>query len=435
MCEEACTKSELEIFRPVDLQIALSDGRWQSYQPINSLTNAEILEFVIPGTSNETLDLEKCSLYLKFKIKNLDGSEIAVDDTVMPVNNFFGSLFKNIEVNLNGQLITRPTRDLPYKDYLWRVSSWDMPGGANGNLQNRLIGFYKDTPGKADVKADNAAGKKRASWISESKSIELRGRPCIDLFDTDRHLLMNSDMQIKFYLNDPSFFLLHPKAATNRYKVIFEEATLYVRRVTVGDSFVNEINTTLKSKDAIYPFTRREVNVITLPKGIMQHTYENLSRGILPTNIYIAMVEDKAYAGDYSRSPYNFKHFDVSEIGVYENGTPIAQETLRLDFKENSSVVNAYYLLLESIGGIGDRALSCPIDFTDFVDGSTIFCFSRSPDLSARVGQIPTQSGNLTLKLRFHKALPEAVAVVVMMEYDARIQINQYKNIITDYAI
>ena len=435
MSEEACTKSQLEIFRPVDVQVALSDARWQSYQPINSLTNAEILEFVIPGTSNETIDLEKTSLYLKFSILKSDGASLDAADTIMPVNNLFGSLFKNIEVNINGQLNTRPTRDQPYKDYLCRITKWDMPRGGVSKLQNRMIGFHMDTAGKADVVADNAQGTARAAWIAGSKSCELRGRPCIDFFETDRHLLMNSDMQLKFYLNDPAFFLMHPKETATRYRIKFEEATLYVRRVTVGDSFINDINTTIKSKDAIYPFTRREINVITLPKGIMQHTYENLSRGVLPNNVFIGMVEDGAYAGSLNRSPFNFQHFNISEIGIYENGVPIAQEALRLNFENNATVMNAYHLFLESIGAVGDRALACPIDYDDYVGGSTLFCFNRSPDLACEVGQLPNQNGNLTLKLRFNKALAKAVAVIILMEFDSRVQINQYKNIITDYAI
>lgn len=438
MSEEACTKSELEVFRPINVQVALTDGRWQAYQPLNALTNADIIEFIVPATSNEVVDMNNISIYVKAKIVKADGGNIEDDDTIHPVDNFLQSLFRHTEVSVNGQLITRSSRDNAYKDYMKRILLHDTPYNTiKKHFQNRLVGFCMTEAGKGDVAAApaNGAAKERAKWIAGSKTFELRGTPQVDLFESDRALIPGADLQLKFYLNDAAFFLQRPKTATNRYKVVFETVELYVRRMTVAPSFVNELNSTLKTKNAIYPMLRSEMTSLTLPQGIMQYTKENLSRGPLPKRVFIALVDAKGYAGDFSKDPYNFQHFNVSEIALFENGFPIAQQPLKTNFTNNQTTINAYHLLLETIGAIGENALTCPIDYERFCNGSTIFAFSRAPDLDVGCSHLPNQTGNLTLRINFEQALASAVTCVVMLQFDSRMEINEYKNIITDYPI
>lgn len=439
MSEEACTKSELEVFRPINVQVALTDGRWQAYQPLNALTNADIIEFIVPATSNEVIDMNNISLYVKAKIVKLDGTNIDEADTIHPVDNFLQSLFRHTEVSVNGQLITRSSRDNSYKDYMKRILLRDTPyNTAKKQFQNRLVGFCMTEAGKGDATtiANDSAAKQRAKWIAGSKTFELRGTPQVDLFETDRSLIPGADLQLKFYLNDPAFFLQRPKTTGTRYKVVFETVELYVRRMTVAPSFVNELNSTLKTKNAIYPMLRSEMTSLTLPQGIMQFTKENLSRGPLPKRVFIGLVDAKAYAGDFSMDPFNFQHFNISEIALFENGFPIAQQPLKTDFKNNNeTTINAYHLLLETIGAIGENALTCPIDYERFCSGSTIFAFSRAPDLDVGCSHLPNQTGNLTLRINFAEALSSAVTCIVMLQFDSRMEINEYKNIITDYPI
>jgi hypothetical protein len=223
MSEEACTKSELEVFRPINVQVALTDGRWQAYQPLNALTNADIIEFIVPATSNEVIDMNNISIYVKAKILKADGGNIANDDTIHPVDNFLQSLFRYTEVSVNGQLITRSSRDNAYKDYMKRILLHDTPyNTAKKQFQNRLVGFCMTEAGNSDKKdaPEGSAATERGKWIERSKTFELRGTPQVDLFETDRALIPGADLQLKFYLNDPSFFLQRPKDATNRYKKV-----------------------------------------------------------------------------------------------------------------------------------------------------------------------------------------------------------------------
>ena len=434
MAEEACTKSELEVFAPIPIQMAMTSHRWMTYYPLNSLGNADVLEFIIPGTSNEVIDMNNTSIYIKAKITDDKGADLADTVKVQPINNLLAGLFRYQELNINGQLVTRASRETPYKDQLIKLTQYDMNDNGSLKGQNDLCGFKMDTVGKGDAHTTNTNGLLRAVWIAESKSFELRGKPCIDQFDCERNMIPGMDMQLKFYLNDPTFYLVDP-VKTNKFKLKLEEVQLYVRRVTIGDTFVNEISSGLKTRDAIYPFTRREMVSLSMAQGITSFTKENLFRGQLATRYMIVLVDADAFTGSIEKTPFNFKHFDISEIALYENGQSVGMhQPLRMDIKAGK-VANIYYTFLETIGAIGDRALNSPISLEQFSNGNTIFAFTRSPDLTHGITHLPNQTGNLTLQMSFKNALPNAVVCICMAEFDSRFQITQYKNVITDYAV
>ncbi len=437
MSEEACTKSEIEVFRPINVQVAMTSGKWNVHYPTNSYNAGTTnIEFVIPGTSNEVIDMNNTSIYIKGKIVKGDGSVLEATDVVMPVNNLLGALFRNVELSINGQLLTRSTREYPYKDQLLKLTqNFATPNGSSKG-QLRMAGFLMDTPGKQDTPATNTSGKLRHAWIAESKSFELRGRPCVDLFDCERAMIPGADMQLKFYLNDPEFYLIDP-TATNTFKLQLEAVELYVRRITIGDTFVSEIKSNLKTKNAIYPFTRREMISMSIANGDSSFVKENVFRGQLATRYFFVLVNGGAFNGLITKSPFNFQHYGVTEIALYENGQSVSQHLpLKLSITTDETIsMNAYYMLLESTGAIGDRANVTPIDYEQFVAGNTIFCFTRSPDLCHGEAHSPNQVGNLTLRITFAKATTEAITCICMAEFDSRIQITNEKNIITDYSV
>ena len=432
-----CTKSELEVFRPVNVQVALTEGRWHTYMPLHSTDNADSMEFVIPGTSTEMVDMNNMSLFIAAKIKLADNDGDLGDGAahhVQLVNNAFGALFRNIDVMINGQLITHATREYAYKDYLQRLLIYDMP---KGGVQQASIGFYPDTAGQSANLWNNAntGATERREMIHLSRRFELRGNLCIDFFDCSRLLMPGTDINIKLFFNEPKFFL-HAANNATEYKLAIEDAELYVRRVTVSDSVLNGLHTSLQSQEAIYPFVRREITSFNIPQGFSSYNQENLFRGQLGQRYFIALVHSTAANGSYSTNPFELKHFNLTEIALYENGQSIAGPPIKLNMAQRMSL-NAYYQLLESIGAIGERALYPPLTYEDFKSHSTVFCFTRSPDLSHGEGDVtlPSQVGNLSLRLNFSAATTHPITCLVLGEFDSRVKLNRYKNATTDYAV
>ena len=106
-----------------------------------------------------------------------------------------------------------------------------------------------------------------------------------------------------------------------------------------------------------------------------------------------------------------------------------------MDLEGKSRGVTAYRYLLESIGAVGERALATPLTYDHFCDGSALFCFTRSPDLTHGMNHLTPQSASITLQMMFKAATAKNIVAIVMAEYDSRIQITKDNNVVTDYAI
>ncbi|GFT01553.1 uncharacterized protein F54H12.2 [Trichonephila clavipes] len=125
------------------------------------------------------------------------------------------------------------------------------------------------------------------------------------------------------------------------------------------------------------PIRRTEVKSFALSTGIQSVTIPNSFIGQLPTRIIMAMVSNTAFNGDFGKNPFNFKHYDISYICAIEDLTP---------------------------------------------------------DLSADgMHESISRNGNLTIDIKFSKALPETVNLLVYSEYRNTIEIDKNRTIFTDY--
>ena len=211
---------------------------------------------------------------------------------------------------------------------------------------------------------------------------------------------------------------------------------LRVRKIQISPTVALDMSASLESADAQYPFVRREVLTFGIPVGTSSVVKENLYRGHRAVRYIVTMVDSDAYVGNIASSPYNFEHFNLSSISLTENGSYLCTPPLKLNFKAGSErTAQAYRLFLEQIGAVGERALATPVTYAHWLNGSTIFVFSASPDLTHGMAQLPEQTANITLTMTFAEKTAKNITCLVMAEYDSRIQITKQKNVITDYAI
>ena len=434
--EQAFGKSETDVFAPVKLQVALEEGRWYTYNPQNPI-NADSLDFTIAGNNEEMIDMNNISFFVAGKITRNDGNNLAAADDVMFVNNALGSMIKHIAVSINKQLITPTISDYAYKDYIRKVTLYDM---SRDGVQQATFGFYPDTPNHADkmAGAENKGSKPRKSMISESKRFELRDTLSVDMFETERLLVSDADITMKIFFNEPKFFLMSPTDNAS-YKLSLEEAVLYVRKVRVTPSILNEIDARLNKEPALYPFIRREITSYNIPTGFSTFKQENIFRGQLANRYFVFLVDNGACQGDYKQNPYLLKDYNLSQVGLFENGQNIAGDVYELDIGKHKSL-NVYYQLLESIGAAGERATYVPITYEDFKSHTTIFCFTRSPDLSNGDDEtvLPDRAANVTLKISFHDNTTRALTCYIIGEFFARVEIRgsgKEKAITTDFPV
>ena len=103
-CE--CTKSELDLFAVPPTQTSIQQAGWVEYQPLTSILGSAPIEFDMIGSGEDYLDLANVLLYVRAKITQGDGSNLVEASTSAPINLLLHSMFSQVDVSLNGTLIS-----------------------------------------------------------------------------------------------------------------------------------------------------------------------------------------------------------------------------------------------------------------------------------------------------------------------------------------
>ena len=103
-------KSELDLFGVPPTQTSIEDAQWVEHQPMASLESGGPIEFLLPGSGDTYLDLASSYLHVQAKVTKGNGTPLDPDNAVAPVNNWLHSLFSQVDVYLNGTLVTPSQR-------------------------------------------------------------------------------------------------------------------------------------------------------------------------------------------------------------------------------------------------------------------------------------------------------------------------------------
>ncbi|KAK3083338.1 hypothetical protein FSP39_019979 [Pinctada imbricata] len=206
-CE--CSTEGLEIDRVPQTMSVLEKAQWEEYYPLNAIDNRNAgapVEFEIKGHGEDFLDLAQTYVYIKLKITQTNGTDLANDTQTTPVNNFLHSMFNEIDLSLNGKIISPSTNTYPYRAYLETLLSY-RPDTLKKSIKASNL-WVKDEGGKMDTgnphqddKTDaayNASLRARHSLIKESKEVELFDRLHLDMFQQKNYLVNGVDVRLRF---------------------------------------------------------------------------------------------------------------------------------------------------------------------------------------------------------------------------------------------
>lgn len=305
-CE--CKKSELDLFALPSTQISIESGMWVHYKPISSLADNGPIEFLVPGTGDDYIDLSHTLIHLKAKIFNDDSTKLTASTVVGPVNNWLHSLFCQLDVYLNQKLVSPPNNTY-------------TPTAKESHLTCSL--WYEDTNGNMDSTDDKKVGfTKRLSLISESKEVEMIGHLHGDIFNQGKFLINGVEMNVKLVRSRESFNLMASLNET-KYKLSITDATLLVRRTKINPSVLLAHQKVLTSTTAKYPI---EVKVLTIPSGVQGKTLDNIFMGQVHKRCIVGFVNNAAFNGCLSKNRINFENYNMNSFCLYIDGQQIPQK-------------------------------------------------------------------------------------------------------------
>ncbi|XP_065150159.1 uncharacterized protein F54H12.2-like [Paramisgurnus dabryanus] len=425
---EECLKSELDLFTVPLTQMAIEKNTYIEIPPLSAISDSSPLEFFIAGTGEDYVDLNNTLLFLRLKITNPDGTDIA-DGAPVGLSNYPScSIFGQVDVLLGDRLISQSTSTYPYRGIIECLTNYGKD--ALETLFSAAL-FYKDTAGHMDVTDPAGANRgltKTAAFTNASNVVELLSPLHSDIFFQEKLMLNGVDIKVRMTRGKDEFCL---RSDATAYKLNILSASLFVKKVTVSPAVRLGHAQALLSTTAKYPIDRVCLKNFSLPAGSRVCNQENLFLRTLPKSIVVAMVDNDAFVGAYDKNPFAFKNYDLEFLSIYADGVQIPSKPLQPEFGSGSAVREFYQLALASGRHLKNQGLS--IDREEFLHGYTLYAFNLTPDEECGQHISLIKSGNIRLEARFRQPLPRTVNLILYATFDSVIEISNRRQVLVDY--
>ncbi len=464
-----CDKSEVNLFSIPPTQTSLEKGRWIDYHPLSSVENDEgPITFLVAGT-DDYVDLSKTILVVEGKVVKADGTNLSGDEqaNIAPVNNFLHSLFKQVDVYLNGKQVTPAMGTYAYRAYMETLLNYDV-SAKKSQLTTAL--YYKDTPGHMDETGSlpsektityataqtpgktplatstfklqvpgsgNQGFAKRHQFIQSGKLLTMGGPIFVDAFMGNRLLLNMVDIKLILNRSSDQFCLMDKNSVAINAKVKLTDVILKVRKVRVSQSVSVAHELALKQMPAIYPIRRVECKAFVAPVNIPSIRKDNIFTGTIPKSFVFGLLDAEAFNGSHGKNPFYFRNYDVTSVTLTSNGEELPFKQLNLSYKNNKENFTQAYNTLFSGTGKMNYNTGLDISREDYPEGYTLYAFDLTPDMCGASPYFNTiQRGSLTVDITFAAgSLPTtAVAMVCYGEFENVIQIDSERNVMYDMS-
>ena len=328
--------SELMLFEPKAVNEGVEYLQYIECRPTNQITEDGSVDIHIKASGSQYLDLQRSRLHVKAKIMKEDGSNLEEADVVTPVNLWMQSLFNQVDVYFQQKLVSSSGTNYAYKAYMDVLLNLVK---MQKDLKCKPL-FYKDSAGAFDQTKINDIPLNqglilRQKLAKNSQLVDMCGPIFADTFNMSRYLLNEVDVRLKLFQSKHDFRLMS-SVAGKKYKVIITEVMLKAAMVGIYPDILKSHARALKDIPAIYPFNRTDVKTFAVPKGQYNVNLDDIFQGKIPNRLVLGMVSSDAYAGDLTKNPFNFKHYNFDFMCLYANGQSVPAKALQPKFSSNT---------------------------------------------------------------------------------------------------
>ena len=267
----------------------------------------------------------------------------------------------------------------------------------------------RPNPAHANEEERNFGLQKRASFTDEGATVDLIGRIHSDIFFQDRFMLNEVNVSSTRAKQKDSFCLMsgEPNAS---YNVKLSSAVLLVHKVQLIPS-VFLAQAKRSSLDWLNIPSDKTCKTYTIPAENLDGNHEKLFTGQLQTRLVIGCVDNDAFNGSYTKNPYNFKNFALSEISIHLGGNTQPVRPLKPNYAGRQCILGLF-----SGKGKKNRDESNDITREDYPKGYALYAFDLNPDLAEEHFNLAKQ-GTVRVELKFGAALPNTVTFVANVEF------------------
>ena len=133
------------------------------------LTSTGPIEFMVSAENSNYIDLANSFLYVRASVTRSNGADLAKTAEIAPKCNFLHTLWLQVDVYLNGLLVTQSNNNYPYRVYIENLLSF---GQEAKNSQLSALLWHHNTSGHFNscAAAKNSCATPSAKlWLQKAK--------------------------------------------------------------------------------------------------------------------------------------------------------------------------------------------------------------------------------------------------------------------------
>ena len=438
--------SALNLLKVPPTDRSIDAYRMVTIQP--TTTGINPMEFVMPGLDGY-VDLNRIYFTMELRLKKNDGNNLVANETLYPVNNLAHSIIKQIDLHLNGTLISPQSDTYHYKAYFKSLLNYDRKDGETvlkpAGWFNQIDAPAAWTANTVDVTSNAGAGHADyqalpanhkgilAAMVGETKEYaagkrrSLVFKPYLEVFHTGKVLVSGVEIKMKFHFNLPNLFMNGVGKAARLHEDDIK-IRLHLCQLRLNEALYMGLANKRHNQGAIavYPTVRSEIRTFSMDSTLACFEIRDLFQNRVPDRMIVGLVDSRAFNWDYARDPFCFQKFGLTSIKQIVKGEEYPYETLELVGNDTTKDLLGYFRFLQASGAWcklkgnmvrkGDWGQS---------KGCTLFMYDNVANGCTDSKNLnPKQSGDLQLKLDFRAAPGNNITVIVFGEFENLMEVD-----------
>ena len=399
--------------------------------------SASAVTFHMDPQPTDYVDLSKTELHVKLYVEKDDGTEFVntndVRESVTPIDVILHTMWSSVEVYANQKLISSAGTEYPYKSIIEANLNYNKNCK---QYQMYTIGFSNEdgsnptTTLPMDFPTNNGL-KTRSEWFGLSKRdkhVEFIGPINADICTQNRLILNGVGLNFKFWPSQDAFRLICSENV-GKGKLMIEDIFLRICKVAVSPEVRLGHAAALELAPARYPFNKIDVRPLAIDKGNSVANFSNIFEGLVPTKMIVGMVSQDNYLGNFQTNPFYFEHFNIRSIGLEIGNERIPAEPYEFDFEKNPYLdgLMSLYRCSDKVWENTDLGITREL----YQNGLTLIGFNVDPTAPSNVDYLGVpRRGNLNMSIKFKKATPCNVTVIVYAVFPGRVDIDNTRLVI-----
>jgi hypothetical protein len=399
--------------------------------PQTSLTSEGPWTFNIPSMENHAINMKSVESYCRAKIVKENGADcipepprpapgeqpvdvLAVCDVVAPINLLAAAMHQTVDVSLN----TRPMpsesgQHANYKAYMDGLLSYS-DDARQTHMTSEFFAMdeaFKSEVWEAHTVKQNHGFMTRWQSVEGSREFEFMGPVHHPFLSANNNLASGNVLSLRIQKPSDDFLLFNKNTTGKKYKIQILEYCLYVTYIRLPDMYAPPDTQIYLFNDSVL---RQAVLPVGTPSALIPITnYDE----IMPKQLVFGMTATDSVNGSLGTNPWNFAHFNMSELNLVISGSRYPNNPLTFDYTglpHKPLLVRAFRWVFQNSGMLrADRGAS--ISQASFAGGSMIIPFDLTPDQCNQTHEHKARRGKLEIEIKFRENLKENVTVHYLM--------------------